>query len=464
MINCIASSTAVSSAGWLTCSIAAALVCGCSEPVSAPEPAALDRVPAAITQTAPSLRLVVVADLEGVLEPCGCGGRPLGGVDRIAAIVTRLRKEPTPTLLVVAGNLFYAPKPHAKHTAQDALEADAMAAILARLRPDVIVPGSYDQSYAAPQLASLQQAAHAPLLTAGLPRDAAMIGQPSSLLGPAAHRIAITVGGAPGDSALLRGLGAQTIVRIAIEEDPEQREDTADITIATGSEAEESRRQGDVLRIDPGVGGESLWLIDLGTEGPRGALATRVELSEQIAPAADVRRLIDQTYTQVNALNVASATRAGAPQETHEDMAEQIAFVGSRTCAACHTSAYLWWQRTAHAHAYRTLQRRGRELDLDCIACHVTGFEQLGGARIGRLEELADVGCESCHGPGSKHADDPRSRRGRSRREVSATICASCHDPAHSPGFDFATWRERLLVRGHGGEQAHAPAGTPQAR
>ena len=47
----------------------------------------------------------------------------------------------------------------------------------------------------------------------------------------------------------------------------------------------------------------------------------------------------------------------------------------------------------------------GKVLNLDkCIGCHTAGFgEPSGYLRKMKDTKLVDVGCESCHGPGSKH-------------------------------------------------------------
>ena len=46
-----------------------------------------------------------------------------------------------------------------------------------------------------------------------------------------------------------------------------------------------------------------------------------------------------------------------------------------------------------------------KEFNLACISCHTTGWDEPGGASLARNEELRDVQCEVCHGPGSLHAD-----------------------------------------------------------
>ena len=66
-------------------------------------------VPAVVAPTlgTPDVRLVVVTDLMGMLEPCGCTSRPLGGIDGLSAALTAARSEVPRTLFVSAGDVFY---------------------------------------------------------------------------------------------------------------------------------------------------------------------------------------------------------------------------------------------------------------------------------------------------------------------------------------------------------------------
>jgi hypothetical protein len=91
-------------------------------------------------------------------------------------------------------------------------------------------------------------------------------------------------------------------------------------------------------------------------------------------------------------------------------------YVGSDKCKKCHESAYEVWQKTPHSHAYQTLvdARRPslRQYDAECVVCHVTGFGYVSGfTDAERTPKLKDVGCESCHGPGSAHVKDPTSKQ-----------------------------------------------------
>jgi hypothetical protein len=84
-------------------------------------------------------------------------------------------------------------------------------------------------------------------------------------------------------------------------------------------------------------------------------------------------------------------------------------FIGSERCLTCHANAADVWKSSAHSHAYATLVKKGKESDPACLRCHTTGFLLTGGFRPdlepAKRAHLTDVGCETCHGPGSLHVD-----------------------------------------------------------
>ncbi len=125
-------------------------------------------------------------------------------------------------------------------------------------------------------------------------------------------------------------------------------------------------------------------------------------------------------------------------------------YVGSRACASCHRAAYAWWQRHPHGRAYATLQERHREFHLECVGCHVTGYEQPGGSTVTHNLDgaLVNVGCEVCHGPGSLHVAAPSPEN--IRRAPNEQVCVQCHNEEHSDLFSYEAYRASLLVPGHG--------------
>ncbi len=60
---------------------------------------------AAVPKPKPDLRLLLLTDPRGYLEPCGCSQRPLGGLDKLATVVGDARKDGVPTLVLSAGDL-----------------------------------------------------------------------------------------------------------------------------------------------------------------------------------------------------------------------------------------------------------------------------------------------------------------------------------------------------------------------
>jgi hypothetical protein len=135
-------------------------------------------------------------------------------------------------------------------------------------------------------------------------------------------------------------------------------------------------------------------------------------------------------------------------------------FVGQETCATCHTAAVEVWKKTGHSHAYKTLADASKEFNLDCVGCHVTGYDKPGGSTVTDLvsPNLKDVQCESCHGPGSKHIEDPSSNPLTEKPEE--TVCTGCHHPPHTDVFDYKMRHEKIMGPGHGKPGA-APNNDP---
>jgi hypothetical protein len=87
-------------------------------------------------------------------------------------------------------------------------------------------------------------------------------------------------------------------------------------------------------------------------------------------------------------------------------------------------------------------------------------------------EDLARVGCESCHGPGGDHVDPDAPKLGsivslgdKCDSCVILQICGSCHDDVNDPGFEFAV-EEKIEKQRHGTVEAGTlrPAGGSAQR
>ncbi len=95
----------------------------------------------------------------------------------------------------------------------------------------------------------------------------------------------------------------------------------------------------------------------------------------------------------------------------------QLSYVGSAACQACHEAEYKKWKEHHHSHAMETLERYAkrpslRNFDGECVQCHSVGFHYRGGYVDDKTTpHLRDVGCESCHGPGSGHVAAPKNQQ-----------------------------------------------------
>jgi hypothetical protein len=143
--------------------------------------------------------------------------------------------------------------------------------------------------------------------------------------------------------------------------------------------------------------------------------------------------------------------RTGAPR-----------YVGSKVCMDCHSGADqgqqdVQWMRSRHAHAYWRLgsdwslflaRLRPHYQDLEdpiaddrCLLCHVTGAQDPEALFETSYRPQEGIGCEACHGPGSKYATaGVMAKReaflANGGRIPDAETCRTCHRV--SDNFDWA--------------------------
>jgi len=142
------------------------------------------------------------------------------------------------------------------------------------------------------------------------------------------------------------------------------------------------------------------------------------------------------------------------PKTAAAPAAAGASYLGTAACGGCHAPALSQWKTTKHARALAALARIGRDKDPSCIGCHVTGYLQPGGpaAIADARDRFANVGCESCHGPGSKHGA-ALDKRGTLGRAVPEAICRGCHTVDVTGGdFDYKKFLPAILGPGHGAQ------------
>ncbi len=126
-------------------------------------------------------------------------------------------------------------------------------------------------------------------------------------------------------------------------------------------------------------------------------------------------------------------------------------YVGVEACADCHEDAVTFWKTTVHAGAWETLVVDGKDFDLSCVSCHVTGWRKPGGSELVENQPLRDVQCEVCHGPGSLHVEDGGDDLKKITLKTTSSLCSGeCHTPEHSDTFEYDAYMRDILGPGHG--------------
>ena len=169
------------------------------------------------------------------------------------------------------------------------------------------------------------------------------------------------------------------------------------------------------------------------------------EIRESLGKDPAIESDLASYYKAVDDHNrVEFADRAPAPAPPG-----QAGYVGIEKCSTCHAGPRRVFDGTAHAHAYATLTSQFKAHNLDCVSCHVTGYERPGGSTVTHVDGLTDVQCEVCHGPGSRHAQNPGDPASIVARPDPST-CLSCHHSPHVEGFDPSLKMRAILGPGHG--------------
>jgi hypothetical protein len=169
---------------------------------------------------------------------------------------------------------------------------------------------------------------------------------------------------------------------------------------------------------------------------------TLVPVPKEVEPDPKIREWVAGYNASLKALNLAAAGEVPPVPEGGSG------YAGTAECVDCHDEAHQMWLTTPHAKAWQTLVDAGKTFDAECVSCHVSGWRQPGGAVLGKLDHLVNVGCESCHGPGQVHVDVGGDETSIERMAPEA-VCVTCHNEHHSPKFDYATYLPRVLGPGH---------------
>ncbi len=194
-----------------------------------------------------------------------------------------------------------------------------------------------------------------------------------------------------------------------------------------------------------------------GAEGVCAYTNSFIGIKTTIPQDRAVEAIIVQAARTVNRINRKRLQRqrqqlrtTNRAEQGHENNPDQgmAALVGWRTCRACHPEQTEFWRKTGHARSWQTLAAVNQQFNMNCLVCHVTlpDYDKTTGynteQRLARLPStFNNVGCEACHGPGKKHARQPKLV---GMRKAGVTVCLTCHTSEHDNNFVFKHKLEKI--------------------
>jgi len=216
----------------------------------------------------------------------------------------------------------------------------------------------------------------------------------------------------------------------------------------------------DIVKVTWSLTGSPIGSSATLAESPLGADVPTYKMSDR-----ERARLVGRTFLRPDVegqytITAAIETTSGTTNLTQTITAAR--YVGLTTCAYCHSGGLIAsntvvpWMATKHAHIFtREIDGTpGGHYSQNCISCHTVGYDantnavnggfddvakQLGwtfpkemtngnwAAMPKELQNLANIQCENCHGPGSQHASS-LGKADKISKTFASADCAHCHD------------------------------------
>ena len=415
------------------------------------------------------LTIHFTCDVHGRLVPCGCFSGQMGGLTRIA---TLLRDAPSSgeTLNVDVGNALEGVADY------QVIQHRYLLRAFHEMGYEAANLGHAEAQLSAAQLRELKTASPVPLLSANLLDRAANapIFDAYRIIRRGALRIALVgvmdehlaaenlgqgLAIEPMEATLTRLLptlqkNADFIVLLAFADEARLHQLARDFyepQVILGGKvsqpAQQLERENRSLILYTTNQSRALGSLTLKFAGRKKISAASGEVrlvSDDIPEDSVIRKLADEYRTEIRRTKL----EIDDPTHLQRDLVPGVKiaarYAGSESCVECHTTAGNAWHVSRHARAFEALLRNSADGDPNCIGCHTVGFGTPSGYRreFGDTK-LINVGCESCHGPGSIHVEQRRAGTLVTAhfRPLGAGDCRGCHHGEFSRPFDWpAFW------------------------
>ena len=438
--------------------------------------------------TPPRLTLFFTGDTRGRLVPCGCFTGQYGGLTRLKTALDRGAN--TNTIKVDVGDAIAGPEDF------NVIQYRYILQAYQGMGYDALNLGQREAQLSAPQLRELKASATVPLLSANLLDQ--QTGRPifdgSRIITRGGFKIALI--GVLDPRGLAESLGdglAVDKMETTLSKLLPTLRDKADIFIllAFTDETTLAKLAQEFYEFDLILGGKvsqpsqrlakenrSVILFITNESRALGALRAQIlgrgklsvtefqmlMLNDRIPEHPEVLALAERYRQEIRNTRLRIDDLAEKQDNLVPGIKVAASYAGSESCLGCHPSAAKAWEKSGHAEAFATLVHAKADADPHCIACHTVGFGSATGYR--REDEgrkLANVGCESCHSPGSLHVQQRKSGEPATFtfRPLGAGDCKKCHYGEFSRPFDWETFWPRVV---HGKEPKRTAALSKEAK
>lgn len=392
-----------------------------------------------------SWTLVAAGSQQGYLSPCGCVKPMSGGIRRRAAALKTLG-EPSRRAVVELGPLS------GGLGRQQELKVETLAEALNLMEVDAVSLSRTDAQLGAGVVASLQRLSGGRLVSSGVTGASGLDLKTFVVKGPfligswdprSVELARLTQGEPRSEADALGDLLAEA-----------ELQGKAAVLLLEGSQADAERiarnTEGFALILHRASSQASRTLTRIGrtalaSPGEKGKAVVSLEYRNGVFTEARAVDLGPEFADDKKVTGVFQRYQGRVASEKLLDMLPRVPgpeYAGSRACISCHAEAGEAWLKSRHSEALKTLEAESSDRDPDCTGCHVVGLSSEKGFKSREATpDLADVGCESCHGAGKKHAVQPFTHK---MPKVGEKSCQQCHVPDHSPGFDFKTYWSRI--------------------
>lgn len=448
----------------------------------------------------PAAVLIITGEQDGYMEPCGCTEDQSGGLLRRFDLVERIHAQNWPTALIDLGSLIRDPAGARGGFEQAKLKFDYSAKALALLKYNAMALSADDLKIGVGEALGLLDNGlgdSTKIVVANVEPDPEPYGRifRKSLVataGPVKVGITAVVDPealkklidpdrdtllpkvSPPDDVLpkvLADLSSESDYQVLMVQGPPdlaKRLATAcpgfDIVVSTSEFPDPLKHEPDLLN-----GGQTM-LVTVGKKGkyvgvfglyPKESPSLRYQLVTLTkvfdGPATAMKKLIEDEYrgTLKSAKVVENYLKL-----PYTSGASGATFAGAKSCKECHPNTYSFWSTTKHSQAFNSLlhnkdKKPDTAFDAECVSCHTTGFEFVSGWKSqSETPLLAGNQCENCHGPCSKHEEDPDNLEYRKLITLTAEqaeknhLCLRCHDDENSRNFSFQKYWPQIMHKG----------------